>query len=175
MASLLLVAPILLSLLRVTLGLTYFLWGEYPAKGVWLAVVTVGLSSALVDGRINRMVCGRPAVGGTFDTTADLIFASSLIMSASTNQRLAWVVCILLSQHIALAGACLAYVLRRHHVPSPTIASYMANAICLLLATSAVVASHTHLDLATLFAAALGARQVHVQVFWVHAFKNISK
>jgi phosphatidylglycerophosphate synthase len=121
---------------RLAAGPIFLIWGSLPARGLVLILLIAAAATDLLDGRIARALKVTSNFGGALDTTADKVFALSLVLKLVEKAVLPWwAFAILLVQYLVLAVAGSIYSYRFHRIPVPEISAHTAA----ILSVAAVI------------------------------------
>lgn len=169
-ATVLLIAPNLLALVRIAIAFAYATWGSAPATSLWIAIIFIACSTALIDGRLERCLGTGPSIGGVMDTIGDKILVLLIFLKLSAvSQNLTWVVFILVFQYALVILARILHVIRLHHIPVPDATSHASAIVGLLVALYCTV--HPSSELCLLLGAIIvGANLIHIATAWLDAF-----
>ncbi|TWP45961.1 hypothetical protein FKR81_37710 [Lentzea tibetensis] len=172
-ATVRMIYPILLALLRVSIGLAFFIWGRVPTSNFWFLALLLAGGSALFDGRLRRCLLRSGAVGGVMDTIGDKVFVACVFVKLGLSfEPASWVCVVLLVKYVAILGACAVHVGRMHYFPVPDVPAHIASATGIVAAIySAVSPDGSHAALCIWMF--LGASLVHVTAAWACAFSPI--
>jgi phosphatidylglycerophosphate synthase len=101
-----------------------------------LLLLIAAAATDLVDGRVARALKVTSNIGGGLDTTADKVFALSLMLKLAESAVLPWwILAISLAQYLTLAAVGSIYSRRFHHIPVPEQSAHTAA----VLAVAAVI------------------------------------
>lgn len=172
-ATVRMIYPILLALLRVLIGLAFLTWGRVPASGPWLIALLLAGGSTLFDGRLRRCLLRSGAVGGVMDTIGDKVFVACVFVKIGLSfEPMGWVCVVLIVKYAAILSACAVHVGRMHYFPVPDVPAHIASATGIVAAMySAVSPDGSHAALCIWMF--LGASLVHVTAAWTCAFSPI--
>lgn len=172
-ATVRMIYPILLALLRILIGLAFFIWGRVPTSNFWFFVLLLAGGSTLFDGRLRRCLLRSGAVGGVMDTIGDKVFVACVFVKIGLSfEPASWVCVVLLVKYAAILIACAVHVGRLHYFPIPDVPAHIASATGIVAAIySAANPGGSHAALCIWMF--LGASLVHVTAAWTCAFSPI--
>lgn len=174
LATVRMIYPILLALLRILIGLAFVIWGRVPTSSFWFFVLFLAGCSTLFDGRLRRCLLRSGAVGGVMDTIGDKVFVACVFVKLGlSSESASWVCVVLLVKYVAILSACAVHVSRMHYFPVPDVSAHIASATGIVAAIySAVSPDGSHAALCIWMF--LGASLVHIAAAWSCAFSPIS-
>lgn len=167
MKYLLILAPNLLTVIRLAAGPIFLLFGTVPTRGIQLLLLVVAAATDLVDGRLARALGATTAVGGSLDTVADKVFALCLLLKLMLGGVISpWIFWTILAQYLVLAAAGTAYTMKYHHIPVPEASAHTAAVIAVVAVLVGVV-SAARWPTTMLCIALIAANLVHIAIAWL--------